>query len=130
MLDGDLSDAGWQNTDVATNFQQFFPYDTSLANSQTEIRVAYDDHFIYIGAKMFNLGSRKYVTPSLRRDYRGEANDGISVVLDTFKDKTNAFIFGVNPFGVQREGLVGAWRMWAIVYNRFTSIGIINGTRK
>ncbi|MBP9927129.1 MAG: hydrolase, partial [Cyclobacteriaceae bacterium] len=66
VLDGDLSDAGWQNTDVASNFKQFFPYDTSLANSQTEVRVAYDDQFIYIGAKMFNQGSRKYVTPSLR----------------------------------------------------------------
>lgn len=106
VLDGDLSDAGWLNTDVATNFQQFFPYDTSLANAQTEVRIAYDDQFIYVGAKMFNLGPRKYVTPSLRRDYRGEANDGISIVLDTFKDRTNAFIFGINPFGVQREGLV------------------------
>jgi hypothetical protein len=26
--------------------------------------------------------------------------------LDTFNDKTNAFQFGVNPYGVQREGLV------------------------
>jgi hypothetical protein len=27
-------------------------------------------------------------------------------VLDTYKDKTNAFVFGVNPYGVQREGLI------------------------
>lgn len=106
VLDGQLDDAGWQNTEVASQFRQFFPYDSSLANAQTEIRLTYDDQFIYVGAKMYNLGPRKYVTPSLRRDYRGEANDGVSVVLDTFKDKTNAFVFGVNPFGVQREGLI------------------------
>jgi hypothetical protein len=105
-LDGVLDDPDWQNTDVATNFRQYFPYDSSLANAQTEIRLTYDENFIYIGAKMFNLGPRKYVTPSLRRDYRGEANDGVTVVFDTFKDRTNAFSFGVNPFGVQREGLV------------------------
>jgi hypothetical protein len=108
ILDGVLDDTDWQTTDVASDFRQYFPYDSSLANAQTEIRLAYDDQFIYVGAKMYNLGSgpRTYVTPSLRRDYRGEANDGVSVVFDTFKDKTNAFVFGVNPFGVQREGLI------------------------
>jgi hypothetical protein len=105
-LDGILDEADWQTAELATNFKQYFPYDSSLANAQTEIRLTYDDQFIYIGALMHNLGPRKYVTPSLRRDYRGEANDGVSIVFDTFKDKTNAFIFGVNPYGVQREGLV------------------------
>lgn len=106
MLDGALTEPDWQTAEVGSQFMQFFPTDTVLAKAQTEIRLTYDDQFIYIAAKMHNLGPRKYVTPSLRRDYRGEANDGISVVLNTFKDKTNAFIFGVNPFGVQREGLV------------------------
>ena len=106
VLDGVLDDAGWQNVEVASQFHQFFPYDSSLANAQTEIWLTYDEQFIYVGAKMYNLGPRKYVTPSLRRDYRGEANDGVSVVFDTFKDRTNGFVFGVNPFGVQREGLV------------------------
>ena len=65
-----------------------------------------DAHHLYIFAKMYNLGSRKYVTPSLRRDFRGEANDALVVILDTYQDKTNAFSFGVNPYGVQREGLI------------------------
>jgi len=106
ILDGKLDEVDWQTADVASQFKQFFPYDSSLANARTEVRLTYDDQFIYMGAKMYNQGPRKYVTPSLRRDYRGEANDGISIVLDTFKDRTNAFVFGVNPFGVQREGLV------------------------
>lgn len=106
VLDGQITEPDWQAAQVATQFRQYFPTDTVLARAQTEIRLTYDANFIYVAAKMYNLGPRKYVTPSLRRDYRGEANDGVSVVLDTFKDKTNAFIFGVNPFGVQREGLV------------------------
>jgi hypothetical protein len=106
VLDGVLDEPDWQASEVATHFKQYFPYDTSLAHAQTEVRVTYDAQFIYIGAKMFNLGPREYVTPSLRRDFRGEANDGISVVFDTFKDRTNGFVFGVNPFGVQREGLI------------------------
>jgi hypothetical protein len=68
--------------------------------------MTYDDRFIYVFAVMHNLGPRTYVTPSLKRDYRGAGLDGFSVVLDTYQDKTNGFLFGVNPFGVQREGMI------------------------
>lgn len=105
-VDAVLEEVDWQHADVADNFQQYFPSDGKPAESQSEVRLTYDDHFIYLAAKMYNLGPRKYVTPSLRRDFRGEANDGITFVFDTFKDRTNAFMFGVNPFGVQREGLI------------------------
>lgn len=106
-LDAIIDEPDWQIADVANNFQQYFPTDTAKAKSKTEVRMTYDDQFIYISAKMYNLKNvREYVTPSLRRDFRGEGNDGITFVFDTFKDRTNGFIFGVNPFGVQREGLV------------------------
>ncbi len=107
-IDGNLDESVWKDAQVADQFMQYFPSDTSYAQVNTEIRMAYDKNNIYIAAKMYNNnpGIGKYVTPSLRRDFRGEANDGVSVVFDTFKDKTNAFIFGVNPFGVQREGLI------------------------
>ncbi len=105
-IDGVLDEEAWQNLDVADNFRQFFPYDTSAAIAQTEVKMAYDDNFIYVAAKMLNLGPREYVVPSLRRDFLGNAFDGFTVVLDTYKDKTNGFIFGVNPYGVQREGLI------------------------
>ncbi len=106
-IDAVLDEPDWQLAAMANNFMQYFPADTSLAKAQTEVRMTYDDNFIYISAVMYNLAAdRKYVTPSLRRDYRGEANDGITVVIDPFQDNTNAFQFGVNPFGVQREGLI------------------------
>ncbi len=70
------------------------------------MKIAFDDQNLYIAAVMENLGPRKYVSTSLRRDFRGEQNDAIVFVMDTFNDKTNAFSFGINPYGVQREGLI------------------------
>ncbi len=105
-LDGIMDEVDWQTADIATHFKQYFPFDSSYSKIQTEVRMTYDDHFIYLFAIMHNLGPRKYVTPSLRRDFRGEANDAFTVTIDTYKDRTNAFQFGVNPFGVQREGLI------------------------
>jgi hypothetical protein len=85
---------------------QYFPSDTSLSKFPTRVKVAFDDTNLYLAAIMENTGPRKYVSTSLRRDYRGEQNDGISFVFDTFNDLTNAFQFGVNPYGVQREALL------------------------
>lgn len=106
IVDGLLEEATWKNADVADGFQQNFPTDGIDANAITEMRFSYDDKFIYIGAKLYNTGPSKYVTPSLRRDFRGGGNDMFIVHFDTFDDKTNAFQFGINPFGVRREGLV------------------------
>lgn len=106
-LDGVLDEAIWQDAEGwNTDFMQYFPSDTSRAEVQTRIKVAFDDENLYLAAEMMNRGDRDYVSTSLRRDYRGEQNDGVTFVFDTFNDKTNAFQFGVNPYGVQREGLL------------------------
>jgi hypothetical protein len=106
-LDGILDEAIWKDAEGWNgNFMQYFPSDTSLSKVPTRVKIAFDDNNLYLAAIMENSGPRKYVSTSLRRDYRGEQNDGISFVFDTFNDGTNAFQFGVNPYGVQREALL------------------------
>ncbi len=107
IIDAVMDEPAWSEAEIATDFNQYFPFDTSLADSQTEVRVTYDDKNLYVIAIMQNLGhARKYVVSSLQRDFRGSAYDSFSVVLDTYKDRSNAFIFGINPYGVQREGFI------------------------
>ena len=80
---------------MADDFMQYFPADSIPAVSGNEFMMAYDDEFLYFAAKMYNIDpDRKYVTPSLRRDYRGDI-DGITLILDPFQDNTNGFQFGV-----------------------------------
>lgn len=106
-IDGNPNDEAWMAADSAYSFMQQFPSDSSLAGAQTVARIIYDDEFIYVMGVMRNKpGGRKYITPSLRRDFLGAANDSFTVIFDTFSDRTNAYMFGVNPFGVRREGLI------------------------
>ncbi len=106
-IDGVLDEPAWLLADSAKNFMQYFPYDSSMAVSQTTARIMYDDQNIYVSAVLYNPNpDRKYVTPSLRRDFFGDGNDSFSVLFDPFQDRTNAVIFGINPFGVRREGLI------------------------
>ncbi len=106
-IDGLLDEAIWQRAEVATDFQQNFPTDTVAAIAKTEIRFTYDKKYLYIAAICYNSSEDAgYVTPSLRRDFRGGGNDMFVIHFDTFDDRTNAFQFGINPYGVRREGLV------------------------
>jgi hypothetical protein len=104
-IDGKLDEPIWQNIQSLGDFYQYFPSDTSKAKYNTQVFIAYDSKFLYIACEA-DAKSDKYVVPSLRRDFRAGGNDNITFMLDTFHDNTNCFIFGLNPYGVQREGLV------------------------
>ena len=104
-VDGILEEAIWQKSASIGTFWQYFPSDTSKAQYQTEIKIAYDDKNIYVSAKCY-ARDRKFVVLSYRRDYRAGGNDNVSFIFDTFNDRTNAFLFGTNPLGVMREALL------------------------
>ncbi len=107
LVDGMPDEPAWHLSDSAYNFTQNFPTDSLPAQAQTTAKVVYDDDNIYVLGVMYNLPERRnYITPSLRRDFRGAANDSFSVIFDTFSDRTNGVLFGVNPFGVMREALI------------------------
>jgi hypothetical protein len=106
-IDGVISERTWFDAQKASNFIQNFPTDTMTAKARQEVMVSYDDKFLYVAARIYNtVKNQRYVTPSLKRDYRGEANDAFVISIDPFMDRMNAFSFGINPYGVQREGLV------------------------
>ena len=105
IIDGELNEDFWQEITPASDFWQYFPVDSTKAKAQTEIFMASDDNNLYIGIKCYSEG-KDYVVPSLKRDYRAGGNDNITLMFDSFNDRTNAFIFGINPYGVIREGLV------------------------
>ncbi len=104
-LDGNLDEPIWEMAESADEFWEYFPLDTIQARKQSEIKLLYDDKNIYIGIKAYSSG-RNYATQSLKRDFRGSGSDSFSLVFDTFNDGTNAFLFGINPYGVRREALI------------------------
>ncbi len=105
FLDGHLDEAIWGEAETAGDFWEYFPADSILARQQSEIKMLYDDVNLYIGIKSHTAG-RDFAIQSLRRDFRAGNSDNITLMFDTFNDGNNAFLFGTNPYGVLREGLV------------------------
>ncbi len=104
ILDGKIDEDDWQKAEVAGNFWQFFPFDSSRTSFKTEVRTVFDDNFLYIAAVC--MQPNKYIVTSLRRDFARGTSDVFGINLDPFKDKLNGFNFAVSPYNVQREGLI------------------------
>jgi hypothetical protein len=105
-LDGVPDEEAWRNAEPATAFHQNFPADSVVAASRTEVRLAYDERFLYLSAVCRDSLSGPYVMQSLKRDFSFPVNDGFAVFLDAFNDRTTGLNFTLNPWGVQREGLL------------------------
>ena len=105
VLDGILDEKSWYSGIPADRFWQNFPIDSVLARGGTEIYMTYDDQTLYVGVKCYSNGE-DYIVPTLKRDYSFRNNDNISILFDTYNDQTNAFLFGMNAYGVRREALI------------------------
>ena len=106
VLDGEMKESFWKEAQVSSDFVQYFPRDTVSAQLETEFRVAYDDKFLYLFAKMEDISSMKFILGDLKRDFFGGSTDYISFTFDTFQDETNGYNFGLSPYNIQREALL------------------------
>ncbi|MCP4978155.1 MAG: carbohydrate binding family 9 domain-containing protein [Maribacter sp.] len=103
--DGILDEAIWESAESAHDFWEHFPVNSVQASQQSDIKMLYDDKNLYIGITV-NAAGKNYMVQTLKRDFRAGDSDNITMLFDTFNDGTNAFLFGINPFGVRREGLL------------------------
>lgn len=104
-IDGILDEVWWQTARTSSDYMEYFPSDGKLVQYQTEIKMLYTDDFLYIGITAFADGTH-YKTPSYQRDFSISGADVVNLMFDTFSDRSNAFLFGMNQFGVHREGLI------------------------
>ncbi|HUP20244.1 MAG TPA: DUF5916 domain-containing protein, partial [Gemmatimonadota bacterium] len=102
-IDGRLDEPTWRNAAAADRFIQFDPVSGEPATQRTEVRFAYDDEHLYIGARMYDdHGADGVVGRLTRRDGR-PSGDSIEIIFDTFLDHLGRTIFWINPAGVRGD---------------------------
>src|SRR4029078_7771388 len=102
VVDGNLDEAVWRRAAVLTGFSLYSPVDQRPAPDSTEVLVWYSSSAIYFGIRAFEPHGA--VTATLADRDRISADDNIEIHLDTFHERNRAFVFIVNPFGVQADG--------------------------
>ncbi|HNV73328.1 MAG TPA: DUF5916 domain-containing protein [Gemmatimonadaceae bacterium] len=102
-IDGVLDDGAWQKAALLTGFSNYLPIDNIPADDSTEVYVWYTSRDVYFGVRAFERHSDVHATLAARDKI--DSDDYIQIVLDPFNDRRRAFIFGVNPLGVQADGV-------------------------
>ncbi len=103
-IDGKLDEAEWKLAKPVQDFIQVQPLQGEKVNHDTEIRLLYNKHFLYISAFCKDgEGKNAIRVPDMRRDFDFMAHDVFGIAIDAFNDKRNAMTFITNPYGTQRD---------------------------
>ena len=106
VIDGRVNEALWQTVQPYSTFTQQDPIEGAPASERTEVRVVVGHGNVYIGIIAFDSDPSKIIVSQSRRDGSLTETDSIVMVLDTFNDNQNAFVFGTNPLGIEYDGQV------------------------
>lgn len=100
-LDGRLDEPAWQSVPVLP-ITTYGPTYRAPPSERTEILVAYDDSYLYMGGRMYDSDPGGVRSTTLYRDqYSGD--DLLSIVLDTYNDYESAVWFTASPSGVRSD---------------------------
>ncbi|MGE5244877.1 MAG: DUF5916 domain-containing protein [Betaproteobacteria bacterium] len=99
VLDGALDDRAWQSAPPASGFTQSEPHEGEPATEATEVRVLYDADTLYVG--VFAHDVHPVLVNELKKDFDTSSADVFEVVLDTFDDGRNGYLFAVNAMGAK-----------------------------
>jgi len=103
-IDGEFNEDFWSTLPVATNFVEYSPRNGILPPFETEVRFAYDDVALYIGAIMFDPHPDSICKELGRRDQIELLNtDYISFDILPYNDALNMFEFKVSPGNLQSD---------------------------
>ena len=102
VIDGRLDEPIWQRAALLTGFSLYQPVDGRPAPDNTEVLVWYSPTALYFGIRAFEPHGPVRATLA-DRDRIG-SDDNIEIHLDTYGERRRAFVFIVNPLGIQADG--------------------------
>ena len=105
VFDGRPDEPEW-NSHAPFEFYMHTPIYGGTPSEESDVRMAFDDDFLYLGASLFYEDISKMAASGKKRDYDQPSCDWFGIHLDTYYDKQNALLFYTNPNGVRFDAAV------------------------
>jgi len=86
-----------------TRFQQREPHDGEPVSQPTEAYLGYDEKNLYVVFVCHDDPAKIRAHETRREDFDGD--DDVEIMIDTFHDRRRAYVFEVNPKGVQFDAI-------------------------
>jgi len=104
-INGLLNEPAWDKAETVKDFTQITPDAGAPSQHQTTVKIMYDNEALYIGAHCYNEVENVSRVLSQRDRYNSNT-DYFSLMLDTYKDELNGFVFSVSTEGVQYDAKI------------------------
>ena len=103
-VDGRLDEASWEQAAPVTDFFRVEPTQGGAILNPTQVRVLYDEQFLYFGVFCADSTGRKGERiQDLRRDFNPDENDVFGIQIDAQNTKQYAVSFQTTPHGNQLD---------------------------
>jgi len=102
-LDGRLEERVWRDNPAAGGFLQAEPREGEPVTEETEVWVAFDEDNLYVAARLHDSDPSGVMVNDIRKDFDDNSQDVFSVILDTFADHRNGYVFMTNPEGARGD---------------------------
>jgi hypothetical protein len=127
-LDGALDEDVWHLAQPASEFVQAEPHEGQPATELTDVRLAFDRHALYIGVVCHDAATSGLIVNDIRKDFSPGEQDTFEVLLDTFADRRNGFVFVTNPRGAKSDAQIAnegrdVNTSWDAVWTVATKVG-------
>ncbi len=99
-FDGKVDEAIWQSIDPFS-LQMIIPVENGTPTEDTEIRIAYDENYVYLSGIMRDSEPDKIMANTKKRDALTGATQWFGMVLDTYNDNENGLAFFTTPTGIR-----------------------------
>jgi hypothetical protein len=103
LLDGRIEEPAWQAVSPLPDFRQNNPVDGAEPTERTELRIAFDERYLYVGFLCFDSQPEAIIANALERDGDLNQDDHVTIVLDTYLTRLSGFGFATNPNGARRD---------------------------
>jgi hypothetical protein len=108
-LTGGMNFDGIPNEEIWTKAESFplvmhSPDNGKIPEQKTDVRLFYDEMYLYLGASAYYKDPEMIARIGKTRDFISWDCDWIGISIDTYNDKQNIMLFGVNPNGTRNDG--------------------------
>ncbi len=105
-VDGLLDEPAWQQAQHISNFTQRELNEGQPATERTEVAIVYTEKNLYIGVWCYDDEPDRLIAKNMKRDFRYGIDDNFKIILDTYHDRRNGYLFITNPNGARYDALV------------------------
>ena len=98
IIDGVVNESAWESA-KPLDITQKVPNAGAPPTQKTEIRIVYDNEYLYLSGRMYDNEPNKINANSKKRDDFTENTEWCGLLIDSYNDRENALTFAVTPTG-------------------------------